>query len=115
MARRSEKELCASSQDEINRKLGIFLPGEQVRFRDIFKWVLDFSREHPLTLAIDEFQGFKRCDPAIFSEMQRDWDEFQSRAKINLIVCGSANTLTNRIFRDDKDPPFSDVRAPFSR
>ena len=106
VARRSEKELCTTFQDEIKRKLGLFLPGEQNHFRDIFKWVLDYSCEHPLTLVIDEFQDFKRCDPAIFSEMQRDWDEYQSRAKINLVVCGSANTLMNRIFRDDKEPLF---------
>ena len=106
VARRSEKELCASFQEEISNKLGEFLPGEQSRFRDIFKWVLVYSCEHPLTLVIDEFQDFKRCDPAIFSEMQRDWDEFHSRAKINLVVCGSANTLMNRIFRDDKEPLF---------
>ena len=106
VARRSEKELCSSFQEEIQQKLGIFLPGEQNRFRDIFKWILTHSCDHPLTLVIDEFQDFKRCDPAIFSEMQRDWDEFQSRAKINLVVCGSANTLMNRIFRDDKEPLF---------
>lgn len=53
VARRSEKELCASFQEEISNKLGEFLPGEQSRFRDIFKWVLVYSCEHPLTLVID--------------------------------------------------------------
>ena len=41
VARRTEKELCESFRSEIEAKLGEFLPGEQVKFRDIFKWVFD--------------------------------------------------------------------------
>ena len=104
VARRTEKELCESFRSEIEAKLGEFLPGEQVKFSDIFKWVLRAACTRPLTLVIDEFQDLRRCDPAIYSEMQRDWDEYHTRAKINLIVCGSVNTLMNRIFRDDKEP-----------
>lgn len=104
VARRTEKELCESFRSEIETKLGEFLPGEQVKFRDIFKWVLRTACTRPLTLVIDEFQDLRRCDPAIYSEMQREWDEYHTRAKINLIVCGSVNTLMNRIFRDDKEP-----------
>lgn len=104
VARRTEKELCESFRSEIEAKLGEFLPGEQVKFRDIFKWVLRTACTRPLTLVIDEFQDLRRCDPAIYSEMQREWDEYHTRAKINLIVCGSVNTLMNRIFRDDKEP-----------
>ena len=104
VARRTEKELCESFRSEIETKLGEFLPGEQVKFRDIFKWVLRTACTRPLTLVIDEFQDLRRCDPAIYSEIQREWDEYHTRAKINLIVCGSVNTLMNRIFRDDKEP-----------
>ena len=104
VARRTEKELCDSFRSEIESKLGVFLPGEQSSFRDIFKWVMRYSCEHPLTLVIDEFQDFRRVDAAIFSEMQREWDEYHSKAKINLVVCGSLNTLMNRIFRDGKEP-----------
>ena len=104
MARRTEKELCESFRNEIETKLGEFIPGEQVKFKDIFKWVLRTACTRPLTLVIDEFQDLRRCDPAIYSEMQREWDEYHNRAKINLIVCGSVNTMMNRIFRDDKEP-----------
>ena len=104
VARRTEKELCESFRSEIEAKLGEFIPGEQVKFSDIFKWVLRTACTRPLTLVIDEFQDLRRCDPAIYSEMQREWDEYHTRAKINLIVCGSVNTLMNRIFRDDKEP-----------
>ena len=53
VARRTEKELCDSFRSEIESKLGVFLPGEQSSFRDIFKWVMRYSCEHPLTLVID--------------------------------------------------------------
>ena len=104
VARRTEKELCDSFRSEIESKLGVFLPGEQFRFKDVFKWVMRYSCEHPITLVIDEFQDFRRIDSAIYSEMQREWDEYHVKAKINLVVCGSLNTLMNRIFRDDKEP-----------
>ena len=104
VARRTEKELCDSFRSEIEAKLGVFLPGEQSSFKDIFKWVMRYSCEHPVTLVIDEFQDFRRVDTAIFSEIQREWDEYHSKAKINLVVCGSLNTLMNRIFRDGNEP-----------
>ena len=104
VARRTEKELCDAFRNEIESKLGVFIPGEQSSFKDIFKWVMRYACEHPITLVIDEFKDFRRVDAAIYSEMQREWDEYHTKAKINLIVCGSLNTLMNRIFRDDKEP-----------
>lgn len=71
VTRRTEKELCESFKSEIGEKLGEFIPGEQTRFADIFRWILAYSRNRPLTLVIDEFQDFLRINPAIYSEMQR--------------------------------------------
>ena len=104
VARRTEKELCESFRGEISEKLGEFIPGEQTRFAEIFRWVLSYSRKRPLTLVIDEFQDFLRVDPAIYSEMQREWDSLHGTARINLVVCGSVNSLMNRLFRDRKEP-----------
>ena len=104
VARRTERELCDAFRNEIESKLGVFIPGDQSNFKDLFKWVMRYACEHPITLVIDEFQDFRRVDAAIYSEMQREWDEYHTKAKINLIVCGSINTLMNRIFRDDKEP-----------
>ncbi len=119
VARRTEKELCDAFRSEIESKLGVFLPGVQSSFSDIFKWVMRHSCEHPITLVIDEFQDFRRVDAAIYSEMQREWDEYHARAKINLVVCGSLNTLMNRTFRDGKEPLYGRETgflkiAPFS-
>ncbi len=104
VARRTEKELCESFKAEIGEKLGEFIPGEQTRFAEIFRWILAYSRNRPITLVIDEFQDFLRVDPGICSEMQREWDAFHGTAKINLVVCGSVNSLMNKMFRDKKEP-----------
>ncbi len=104
VARRTEKELCESFKAEIGEKLGEFIPGEQTRFAEIFRWILAYSRNRPITLVIDEFQDFLRVDPGICSEMQREWDALHGTAKINLVVCGSVNSLMNKMFRDKKEP-----------
>ena len=36
--------------------------------------------------------------------MQREWDAQHGAAKINLVVCGSDNSLMNKLFRDKKEP-----------
>lgn len=63
VARRTEKELCESFKAEISDKLGEFIPGEQTRFAEIYRWTLAYSRNRPITLVIDEFQDFLRVDP----------------------------------------------------
>jgi AAA+ ATPase superfamily predicted ATPase len=104
VARRTEKDLCESFKAEIGEKLGEFIPGEQTRFAEIFRWILAYSRNRPITLVIDEFQDFLRVDSGICSEMQREWDALHGAAKINLVVCGSVNSLMNKMFRDKKEP-----------
>ena len=49
---------------------------------------MKYAIEHPITLFIDEFQEFYRVNKSVYSEMQRIWDIYSSRAKINLVVCG---------------------------
>lgn len=50
------------------------------------------------TLVIDEFQEFLRINPSVFSAMQRDWDKYKSRSRMNLIVSGSINKMMEQIF-----------------
>lgn len=104
VARRTERELCEGFRNEIMEKLGIDLPGEQHSFSGLFSFLLKLSKDRPITLFIDEFQDFLRCNPGIYSDMQREWDVHHGTARINLIVCGSVNSLMNRIFRDKKEP-----------
>ena len=78
--------------------------GSPNSFAKIFEYIMGFSHSNPITVFIDEFQDFKYVNPAIFSDMQRIWDLYKDRSKINLIVGGSVNTLMNELFRDNKQP-----------
>lgn len=57
-----------------------------------------------MTLMIDEFQEFLKINKSVYSDMQDIWDRNKQDAKINLIVCGSVNSLMNKLFRDKKEP-----------
>ena len=104
VARKSEAELCQDFLDEISEKLHIPILGDVTKFADLFKYLMLYSKTHPLTLIIDEFQDFKRVNASIFSDMQKIWDLNKSDAHINLIVCGSVYSLMNIIFKNNKEP-----------
>ena len=104
VARKTEAELCKDFVEEITSKLQLPILGEVVRFADIFKYLLQLSRNRPLTLIIDEFQDFKRVNPSVFSDMQKIWDLNKQEAHINLVVCGSVYSLMNVIFKNNKQP-----------
>lgn len=104
VARKTEAELCKDFVEEITSKLQLPVLGEVVRFADIFKYLLQLSKDRPLTLIIDEFQDFKRVNPSVFSDMQKIWDLNKQVAHINLVVCGSVYSLMNVIFKNNKQP-----------
>jgi len=104
VSRKSEIELCRDFAEEMVSKLNITPLGRPDRFADIFAFLMNYAKEKPVTLMIDEFQDFKRVNASIFSDMQRIWDLNKRDSKINLIVCGSMNSLMNKLFRDDKEP-----------
>jgi len=60
----------------------------------------------PFTLVIDEFQNFMKVNPAVFSDMQRDWDLYKGKSRLNLIISGSVFTLMKKIFEDYEEPLF---------
>lgn len=107
VARKTEAELCKDFVEEITSKLQLPILGEVVRFADIFKYLLQLSKNRPLTLIIDEFQDFKRVNPSVFSDMQKIWDLNKQEAHINLVVCGSVYSLMNVIFKNNKQPLYS--------
>ena len=105
VARKAESDLCTTFMEEIRNKLDVPMPDMKVHsFASVFKFVMEIACKNHLILFIDEFQDFYRINSSIFSEMQNIWDEYKSKARINLIVGGSVNTLLNKIFRDKKEP-----------
>ena len=105
VARKAESELCETFYEEIESTLGIPIPKGNFRsFATLFEYLMKLSCTEHFTLFIDEFQEFFRVNPSVFSEMQKIWDEYEKISKINLIVCGSVNSMMNRIFKDEKEP-----------
>lgn len=104
VARKTEADLCQTFIESIRETLNIPMIGSVRHFSELFDYVMQLAKTRHITLMIDEFQEFYRVNPAIFSEMQDIWDRHKDEAKINLIVCGSVNSLINKIFRDKKEP-----------
>lgn len=104
VSKKSEAELCRDFSEEMFSKLDVKALGKAERFADIFAFLMDYAKSHPITLMIDEFQDFMRVNKSIFSDIQKIWDLNKGEAKMNLIVCGSINTLMNRLFHDSKEP-----------
>jgi len=90
----------------IKQTLNIPLFGNIRHFRDLFALLLEYSKQSPLTLIIDEFQEWQHINPAIFSEMQNLWDQYKEDALMHLILCGSVYSLMTRIFEHSKEPLF---------
>lgn len=105
VARKTERLLCQDFASEVEEKLGIPI-GWPDSFASLFRYVMKLSQTRPFTLIIDEFQEFVRVNPAVFSEIQREWDLNKRDSRLNLIISGSVFTLMKRIFEDYKEPLF---------
>ena len=107
VTRKAEPFLCEDFQQEISEKLKIPVLGDTISFGKLFKFLMEISSDKNFTLIIDEFQEFLNINPSIYSEMQKYWDLYKDKSRINLIVCGSVYSLMHKIFKDYKAPLFS--------
>lgn len=107
VARKAEGDLCEDYQNEMESKLGIPTMGRAERFADVFEYLMKLSMERPITLFIDEFQEFFRVNKSVYSDMQRIWDMYSPKARINLVVCGSIYSMMTKIFKDKKEPLYN--------
>ena len=102
--RRAEADQCADFIEKAKAVLPISLYGNGIRFGILFKALMEESCRRPFTLVIDELQEFWKVDEGIFGDIQEQWDRYHAQSKINLVTCGSVNTMMNRIFFDDGQP-----------
>ena len=107
VARKAEGDLCEDYRLEIENKLGVPTMGRAERFADVFEYLMKLSAERPITLFIDEFQEFFRVNKSVFSDMQRIWDLYSPKSRINLIACGSIYSMMTKIFKDKKEPLYN--------
>ena len=105
VSRISEKLLCQEAQDIIE-KYGIRIVGKLTKFKDVLESLMVYSREHPITVMIDEFQDMKYVNESIFGDIQNVWDSNKDDSHINLIVSGSVLSMMNKIFENEKEPLF---------
>ena len=104
ITKKVEKVQTEAHQHTVERCLGLQFHGTCVRFAELFEELMKESLKRPLTLVLDEFQEFDKVDDAIFGEIAGVWDQYHSKSRINLVVCGSVNRLMNKIFFDDSQP-----------
>lgn len=106
VGKKAEALLCQDYVREIQEKLNAPILGTPITFSEVFRFVLRLSESRPFTLIIDEFQNFLKVNPAIFSDIQRDWDMYKGKSHLNLIISGSVFTLMKKIFEDYEEPLF---------
>jgi len=119
VSRKSEAELVGDFVAETNRVLPDAVSDEVRSLAGFFRELFKAARTQNFTVFIDEFQDFRFVNASAFSVLQEFWDREHHVCRMNLVVCGSINTLMNRIFLSRKEPLFGRQTAfmriePFS-
>ena len=103
VGRKSESLLCAELVEEIKAKLGLDI-GDFNSFPRLLQVIMEISKNRHLVLVLDEFQNFKFVNASIFSDMQNIWDKQKEGARMHLVLCGSVQTMMEKIFDDKREP-----------
>lgn len=106
ISRKSENALVAEFAEIINSELGVkfFQPQS---LRDIIEFLLDYTKQKPLTIIIDEFQDIDIVNPALFSDIQNLWDANKRDSMMHLVCCGSLYSMMTKIFKGKDEPLFN--------
>ncbi|MDA9557674.1 ATP-binding protein [Vibrio sp.] len=106
ISRKNERSLVAEFSELIHNELGIkfFQPQS---LRDIIEFLLDYTKNKPLTVIIDEFQDIDLVNPAVFSDIQNLWDTNKRESMMHLVCCGSLYSMMTKIFKGKDEPLFN--------
>ncbi|MBC3619381.1 MAG: ATP-binding protein [Vibrio metschnikovii] len=106
ISRKSENSLVAEFAEIINSELGVkfFQPQS---LRDIIEFLLDYTKQKPLTIIIDEFQDIDIVNPSLFSDIQNLWDANKRDSMMHLVCCGSLYSMMTKIFKGKDEPLFN--------
>ena len=111
VAKKAESFLCQDFALEVKDKLGIPILGEISSFGELFRFLMELSKERAFNLIIDEFQEFYNIAPSVYSDIQHYWDVNKNHSKINLLLSGSVYSLMYKIFQNSKEPLFGRATA----
>lgn len=119
VSRKSEVDLVEGFVEEANRIFPNAISTEVRTLNGFFTELFKLAATRRVTVFIDEFQEFLKVNASTFSVLQGLWDREHGRVRLNLVVCGSINTLMNRIFLGRKEPLYGRQTAflrlePFS-
>lgn len=119
IGKKTEQIQCAAFQQEAEKVLGMHIYGQITSFAVLLEEILIYSKQHQVTVIIDEFQRLAELGSGIISDIQNVWDKHKSGAQIHLIACGSIYSMMKKIFEDRKEPLFGRKTAridlkPFS-
>jgi uncharacterized protein len=106
VSKKSEKLLCNEFIEQLKAKFEYPIIGSINYFKDVFRLIIEISKNEPFTLIVDEFQEFFNINASVYSEVQHIWDLNREKSKLNLIFIGSVYSLINKIFQNSKEPLF---------
>jgi len=75
ISRKSEPLLCEEFADQIRTQLDIPIFGKPSQLSDILSILFEYTKQHPLTVILDEFQDIARLNNGFFSDLQNLWDQ----------------------------------------
>ncbi len=104
VSRKAESVLVTSFIEEVNRLYPEAISVEISTLGGFFRELMKLAERQPLTVFIDEFQEFFRINPSVYGDLQGLWDRFHDKVRLNLVVCGSINSLMTKIFQNRKEP-----------
>lgn len=103
---KSEKELVEGFVSEFNSTIPSSISSDIHTLEGFLVEVFKVAKSQNITVFIDEFQDFRKVKPSFFSILQGIWDREHNKAKLNLVACGSINSIMNKIFMNRKQPLF---------
>jgi AAA+ ATPase superfamily predicted ATPase len=106
VSKKAENLLCQDFTRQIEEVYAERAIAPLTTFEQVFRFVCQIASRRHVNLVIDEFQEFSQLNNSVFSDLQRDWDLNKNEIKLNLILCGSVQSMMNRIFLDAREPLF---------
>ncbi len=99
-------EILLEWSEEVRRKLGNVFYGNFPNLEEFLNFLMDYSKQKPLTLIFDEVQNLSFSAPSSFGTFQKVFDLKRENSNALLIFLGSSFSLMTKIFRNAKEPLF---------